>query len=388
MPNIRREGWQKSEAIVTRTADCPACGQQLAVDDNQAGQSVRCPACARVFAMRSSGRSDEITSEPLPALRLESRQRAKPRKSRPLPEIRRRGIAGLVLGIVALVLGVGALAVSWLPFICAVSMAVAGLGVMIGATAVLVSIYQRRGLAVSITAEAVNLLALMVSLLVMFVSSILLPDLQQSYPLELQEEMAKPVNWGMAVDPDGDCLFSSEWRSLLITVPPTAHDLSVELGRINAPRVLQEVEGDFAVEVEVCGMFFSLPQADAAVPGRPSFQSAGLLLWADERNYIRLERAALNRDGAFKYFASLEMRKNAVPTASPPVGMRAQDAYLRLERHGNQILGSVSATGRDWTPLQPLNVDLPSKVQVGVAVVNAVEQPLQIRFQEFKIEKK
>jgi regulation of enolase protein 1 (concanavalin A-like superfamily) len=62
-----------------------------------------------------------------------------------------------------------------------------------------------------------------------------------------------------------------------------------------------------------------------------------------------------------------------------------QDAWLRLERRGNQLFGSVSADGRRWTALRPIDVVLPARVWVGVALVNAAQEPLTVRFEEFQI---
>src|SRR4051812_29204105 len=56
-------------------------------------------------------------------------------------------------------------------------------------------------------------------------------------PLEIK-------GWGTAINPDGDCKFSVERGRVTIAIPGKVHALSAELGRVNAPRLLQEVEGD------------------------------------------------------------------------------------------------------------------------------------------------
>jgi regulation of enolase protein 1 (concanavalin A-like superfamily) len=190
------------------------------------------------------------------------------------------------------------------------------------------------------------------------------------------------VGWGQTFDPDGDCTFLPEGKGLTITVPPTPHDLTAEEGRINAPRVLQDVEGDFRAQVKVSGAF--RPTA-GSVPGHLPFQSGGLLLWSDAQNYVRLERAGMNRNGVNESSATLELRSGGRPSATAPVPLGEQDTYLRMERSGNQVRGWVSPNGRKWTRLEPLEATFPAKVRVGIAAVNAAREPLSVRFEDFQV---
>ena len=96
--------------------------------------------------------------------------------------------------------------------------------------------------------------------------------------------------WGKLIDPDADCVFLVNSDGISIQVSDSPHDLSAELDRVNAPRVLQPVKGDFSIEIEVGGSF---APRDATIASRTAFNGAGILLWQDEKNYIRLERAAL-----------------------------------------------------------------------------------------------
>jgi RNA polymerase sigma factor (sigma-70 family) len=189
--------------------------------------------------------------------------------------------------------------------------------------------------------------------------------------------------WGQVVSPDGDCDVTLQGETLVIDVPPTPHDLSIEVGRVNAPRVLQDVEGDFSIQVKVGGAL--RPTAAGSVPGRLPYQAGGLFVWADNRNYLRLERAALNRDGVIRSAAAFEVRVNGEMGGARSSDLADQDTYLRLERRGKQFLGSVSADGRQWSRLEPLEVDFPKKVRVGVAAVNAARQPLTVRYEGLQL---
>src|SRR5436189_4997988 len=66
----------------------------------------------------------------------------------------------------------------------------------------------------------------------------------------------KIAGWGTAIDPDRDCKFFTSKDSLLISVPGShPHDLAADIDLINAPRILQNVHGDFTIQVKVDGRF-------------------------------------------------------------------------------------------------------------------------------------
>ena len=76
----------------------------------------------------------------------------------------------------------------------------------------------------------------------------------------------------------------------MVTIPGTVHDLSSEFPgwlSMRAPRVLQEVEGDFVVQVKVSGEF--APRSEPAIPGFSAWIGTGLLLWDGDKNFLRLE---------------------------------------------------------------------------------------------------
>jgi regulation of enolase protein 1 (concanavalin A-like superfamily) len=187
------------------------------------------------------------------------------------------------------------------------------------------------------------------------------------------------------VDPDGDCTIAPAGTRLTITVPGKGHDLTIEFGRINAPRVLQEVEGDFTVQVKVVGTLG--PTAATSIPGRPSFQAAGLLLWSDEHNYVRMEHATVGQANAVLSYAALELRAGGQIVAPPTMDMRLNDVWLRLERRGNQITGSWSLDGRFWLHLGQVNAALPARVRLGVLAINTAKQQLEVRFEDFKLDR-
>ena len=101
------------------------------------------------------------------------------------------------------------------------------------------------------------------------------------------------------IDAVGDCKLIPDATGLTISVPGKLHVLSPELNIKNSPMVLIDVEGDFVAQVKVAG---------EVMPGRTpvekmpfAFHGAGLLLWKDKDNYVRLERAGAGASRASAY---------------------------------------------------------------------------------------
>ena len=177
---------------------------------------------------------------------------------------------------------------------------------------------------------------------------------------------AADTAWGKVTDPDGDCKLTFEGGKLDCSIPGKDHALSIEVHRMSAPRVLQEVTGDFTVQVKVSGDY---PQkVTSAVPDFAPWQGAGLLLWWDEANYVRFERAQLLLQGRSFDYAGFEVRKDSqvleyANADSHPV--EGKFTYLKLERHGDKVTGSFSADGTDWTPLLPADLKWPQTPACG-----------------------
>jgi regulation of enolase protein 1 (concanavalin A-like superfamily) len=197
-------------------------------------------------------------------------------------------------------------------------------------------------------------------------------------------------DWGTIADPDKDCTIKEQKGALAITVPATSHDLGIEHQLMNAPRVLRKVSGDFTVQVLVSGRLEAEPPR--TLKDRLPFMGAGLLLWQDENNYIRLERASLVIPmGNREFYASFELRKNGKTVRSADstdFPLLNKDQYLRLERRGENILAAVSEDGKKWETLNPMKVEFPKDLQVGVAAVNTSAKVLDVQFKSFKVTQK
>ena len=207
-------------------------------------------------------------------------------------------------------------------------------------------------------------------------------------PLPLLSADQAVPGWGNFINPDMDCSFTHDKGKLTLSVPGTPHDLGIERGQMNAPRVLQAVKGDFVVQVKVSGKFGPGAQL---LNDRLPYHGADLLLFKDEQTYIRIGRGNYIRPdtGESFHYANFELRSGGELTR---VGLETdlalddgKDTYLRLERHGDKILGAATQDGVKWSYLEPKIVALPAHLLVGVAAVNTSGQAFAPMFSEFKL---
>lgn len=177
----------------------------------------------------------------------------------------------------------------------------------------------------------------------------------------LEKEPAKPQmfeGWGLSYDLSGDCAFKLADGKFTLTVPGSEkpHDLSTELMSSTAPRVLQPLKGDFVIEVKVEGEFN--PGEDSTQLSRTGYTGAGLVVFADPKSYVRLERATLHHTGAEpRPYTNFEIRVDGELERLGTTGDLPTEAgkpvWLRLERKGNLLHGSMSQDGKTWTQGEP-----------------------------------
>jgi regulation of enolase protein 1 (concanavalin A-like superfamily) len=197
------------------------------------------------------------------------------------------------------------------------------------------------------------------------------------------------TGWDKPVDPDKDCKFIRDKDTLTIEVPGKDHDLAIERNLMNSPRLLRDVEGDFVAQVRVRGTF--QPSQNSTSDERLPFVGAGLLLMADEKTYIRLERAALVKGGETKTYANWELRQDGKWVLAGEERIQPLEdkpTYVRLERQGDKLLASVSHDGKEWKELNPLEVILPAKLKLGVSAGGTSMDVFAPRFDQFQLTQK
>ena len=191
--------------------------------------------------------------------------------------------------------------------------------------------------------------------------------------------------WGNAVDPDGDCKFELEQSSdkIGIIVPGNTHILSAEIGRVNAPRILRDIKGDFDLSVRVAGT--SHPGGKATTTVYPPYHGAGLLIWQDQENYVRLEIASDIQHGKARPYVNFEHRKAGALAISSGIKNGDGSKHLRLRRRGAEIYAAFGPDGVRWTSFPPLTARLNDRLNVGVVAINSSTKPFTAEFEGFNV---
>jgi regulation of enolase protein 1 (concanavalin A-like superfamily) len=199
--------------------------------------------------------------------------------------------------------------------------------------------------------------------------------------------------WGTVFDPDGDCKVTNAGGLLTINVPGTLHDLRVQ--RANSPRVLQDVDGDFTATVKVASAIRT--DIGMLIPGTElySLRSGALLIWLDEKSFVRFDRASIEIDGKIASQCRLMAFRNGQPVFGEQNGwptvwyevVADEITHLKLERRQGKIDASYSQDGgKTWKQVHgPFPTDLPAKVKVGVSAVNKTVKPLTVEFADLQI---
>jgi regulation of enolase protein 1 (concanavalin A-like superfamily) len=191
------------------------------------------------------------------------------------------------------------------------------------------------------------------------------------------------AGWGLAIDPDQDCKFIPGKRSIAIEVPAAMHDLGGALHKVNAPRVMRDVDGDFTFTVKVEAEF--KPGPKSTNPKGIPYLAAGILTWSDSDNFIRLERAALLRAGKVLPHVAFLEQEGGYGGAVHNEQFKAGSCYLRMERTGSRIQGAMSSDGSTWKQLQPIDTVWPDKLKVGLSAITTSSEPFSVKFDEFEL---
>jgi serine/threonine protein kinase len=207
---------------------------------------------------------------------------------------------------------------------------------------------------------------------------------------------------GPLVDPDRDCVFKKNEKSYEIKIElpgDKLHTLAPEIVRLdktkplhNAPMTLTEVEGDFAAIVEVTGEIspsLTLPEDRQGNNVASTFQGAGLLLYRDQNNFVKLERTAGVAVGSIQpsHKSLFEVVKDGKQVERQRFSLSPSGpAYLLLLRRKGRV---VCAASRDLSapivPIKEIELDLPPKVKIGLSASNVSATPFTATFENFAL---
>jgi len=156
------------------------------------------------------------------------------------------------------------------------------------------------------------------------------------------------------MDPSGDSGYSLSSEASWLEVR-AASGSNLHGSNFDAPRLLQEISGDFGVEVKMKAALDDLPSV------------SGLLVWKDEENYIRFERGmhlkdeislAGNVQGEYNHFGR---------------GMLASEIlYLRLERIGDRFSAYCSSDGENWMTCGDVRFPAEDPIQIGIHAIGKI----------------
>jgi regulation of enolase protein 1 (concanavalin A-like superfamily) len=191
--------------------------------------------------------------------------------------------------------------------------------------------------------------------------------------------------WGLAIDLNGDCKFTPGNKMMKIEVPGTFHDLNPDTKNLNSPRVMAPVDGDFILTVKVAGQFNAGGKTTNPNPRGLPYNGAGILVWSDSDNFIRLERAAFSRNGKVVNSVAFEEREGGYRGANHNQNSEPGDCWLRMERRGSRINGAISYDGTTWTKLKPIDTVWPKKLKVGLLAINTSSEPFTPSFEQFDL---
>ena len=157
----------------------------------------------------------------------------------------------------------------------------------------------------------------------------------------------------------------------------------------NAPRALAEVEGDFLAGVQVSGDMN--PGLDPAA--KPSggklpfcFQGAGLLLYQDKDNYVRLERACQSQGAALVRELLVEVVRGGREIDYHYIALPGDPAApldLFLIRKEGRVKCLFSHDGRRLLAFRDFALDYSPKVKIGLTASNLSQKPFTAQYDSF-----
>ena len=214
-----------------------------------------------------------------------------------------------------------------------------------------------------------------------------------SPPTAASADDVKPLEtvkgWGLVVDPVGDCTFNHEEGKFTIKVPGAYHDLWPVKGKVNAPLVLQEVAGDFTIEVLVEEVTKAEPDTVLpAMASTASFHAGSLVIWQDAKNFVRFDRTDMHNRGRATTACYLHIFQDGKRTAELAPAVPDRPTHLRLTRKGDRVTAAYSQDGaKTWTSLAEQKVKLADKLKAGVSALNSTSRENVVRFADLKLGK-
>lgn len=204
---------------------------------------------------------------------------------------------------------------------------------------------------------------------------------------ELPDEIK---GWGKREDPAGGTKIELQDSTLIMTSPAAYID-NYPKGTVNAPRVLQEVSGDFTAEVKVTHVDPALPDTVLKSLGgfSTAYHAGTLLVRHNDKKFIRFERVSANTNGVLSTTCDLQVYEKGKLTSHVSEKIEDTATQLRLQVRGDLVLSSFSQDdGKTWKELPQHKLrTLLGTVTVGVSLTNNTDPGCTVKFQDLKVVK-
>jgi class 3 adenylate cyclase/tetratricopeptide (TPR) repeat protein len=156
------------------------------------------------------------------------------------------------------------------------------------------------------------------------------------------------------IDPKADCQYELNIESSQLEIRASS-DCDLWWTNLNAPRLLQDISGDFAIETKI------------APAGENITIVGGLLVWKDKDNFIRFERGmhgtneiglSGNIKGEFGHFGRGVLASETI--------------YLRIERIGDTLSAYCSKDDENWLTCGEVGFPVGDPIQVGIHAIGSI----------------
>jgi regulation of enolase protein 1 (concanavalin A-like superfamily) len=115
------------------------------------------------------------------------------------------------------------------------------------------------------------------------------------------------------------------------------------------------------------------------------FHGAGLIVWQDASNYLRLERAVGFIKGRPHPYLNYELREDGRLAMSHGITIEDRSLFLKLRRQGQEFSAWYSRDGRRWAQLARVDATFNERVEVGVVAVNSSTRTLSAELERFRV---
>ena len=154
------------------------------------------------------------------------------------------------------------------------------------------------------------------------------------------------------VNPRGDSSYSFSSKNGWLEVRASAGSNLMGTSISDAPRLLHEISGNFAVEVKIKAVSDNLPSV------------GGLLVWNDEENFIRFERG-MHLENEISFSANIQGKLDRFGRGRLPSDV----LHLRLERIGDRFSAYCSDDGESWLTCGYMDFPADDPIKVGICAL-------------------